>query len=299
MPLRSKVAVFKFALSNSVGSGKTLTACVIGSTRTIAFSPPSVTHAARSGPTITPCGAESPPSDICTVFFVFGSSSPSAPCDCAVYQTPPSGAGATSCGCAPEGTAKYRTSAARAELHNKAATKNAKIGRCRCIPNLLFGCIVTLAPALGRSIVGGLRIHPVCRIRGLDLFPERRARLQVVHQKFRRGESSRAMRRGGDHQNDRLARRETAVAMDDRDAHQRPARERLADMPLDFRFRHAGVVFERERRDGLAFLRAATDAGELHEGADIAAPTRQLRRFCCGIEQLTLQADGDVGLHGA
>ena len=45
---------------------------------------------------------------------VFGSSMPSAPCDCAVYQTVPSGAGATSCGCAPCGTSKVLTCAAGA-----------------------------------------------------------------------------------------------------------------------------------------------------------------------------------------
>ena len=75
-----------------------------GSTRTIAFSPPSVTHAAPSGPTITPCGAEPSPSGISVVCPVFGSSRPSLPVCWAVYQTVPSGATATSCGCVPAGT---------------------------------------------------------------------------------------------------------------------------------------------------------------------------------------------------
>src|SRR5205814_363450 len=46
MPWRSKVAVFRFALRRSLGSGKSLTARVAGSTRAIAFCPPSVTQAA-------------------------------------------------------------------------------------------------------------------------------------------------------------------------------------------------------------------------------------------------------------
>ena len=75
-----------------------------GSTRTIALSPPSVTHAAPSGPTMTPCGAEPSPSGISVVCPVFGSSRPSLPVCWAVYQTVPSGAAATSCGCVPAGT---------------------------------------------------------------------------------------------------------------------------------------------------------------------------------------------------
>src|SRR5206468_8044421 len=71
---------------------------VIGSTRTIAFSPPSVIHGAPSGPTITPCGADPVPSFVAFVAPVFGSSQPNSPESCAVYQTPPSRAGATSCG---------------------------------------------------------------------------------------------------------------------------------------------------------------------------------------------------------
>src|SRR5207245_6805956 len=84
-----------------------LTFSVMGSTRTIAFRPPSVIHGAPSGPTMTPCGREPAPRAICRVA-PLGSRRPSAPCACAVYQTPPSTAGATSCGCAPFGTA-YRS----------------------------------------------------------------------------------------------------------------------------------------------------------------------------------------------
>ena len=58
MPWRSKVAVFRLASGDDAGSGKRRTRRVFGSTRTIAFSPPSVIHGAPSGPTMTPCGAE-------------------------------------------------------------------------------------------------------------------------------------------------------------------------------------------------------------------------------------------------
>src|SRR5438128_809454 len=51
----------------------------LGSTRTMAFSPPSVTHGAPSGPTITPRGAERSPNSTYLVFPVTGSRCPSAP----------------------------------------------------------------------------------------------------------------------------------------------------------------------------------------------------------------------------
>ena len=74
-----------------------------GSTRTMAFSPPSVIHGAPSGPTMTPWGREPAPSGVCRVSPVSGLSHPSSPDPCAVYHTPPSRAGATSWGRDPAG----------------------------------------------------------------------------------------------------------------------------------------------------------------------------------------------------
>src|SRR5438067_12370075 len=104
MPDVSNTGVLRLAFGNSFGSGNTLTALVFGSTRTIAFSPPSVTQAAPSGPTMTPCGAEPLPSGTRCTSPLVGSSRPSSPAACAVYQTVPSGAGATSWGADPAGT---------------------------------------------------------------------------------------------------------------------------------------------------------------------------------------------------
>src|SRR5688500_15116361 len=103
-PRRSNVAVFRFAQPAVAGSGNRRTRFVRGSTRTIALRPLSVIHAAPSGPTITPCGDEPEPSAISRDLPVFGFSQPSSPEACAVYQTPPSRARATSCGCVPAGT---------------------------------------------------------------------------------------------------------------------------------------------------------------------------------------------------
>src|SRR5581483_4548518 len=107
MALPSKVAVFRFAARRLAGSGKRWISLVTGSTRTIAFRPPSVIQGAPSGPAMTPCGAERWPSALSGIQRdspVIGSSQPSAPPACAVYQTPPSAAGATSCGPAPSGS---------------------------------------------------------------------------------------------------------------------------------------------------------------------------------------------------
>jgi len=62
----------------------------------IAFRPLSVTHGAPSGPTITPWGLDPGPREMWRVDPVAGSSRPNAPAFWAVYQTLPSGAGATS-----------------------------------------------------------------------------------------------------------------------------------------------------------------------------------------------------------
>ena len=100
------------------------------------------------------------------------------------------------------------------------------------------------------------------------------------------------MRRRGDHQHDIVARHEPAVAVDDGDAEQRPALLRLRDVAGDLLLGHAGIVLERERRDALAGLVVAADAGEGDHRADVGAPARELRRLGGGVEILALQADG-------
>src|SRR5688500_2515139 len=70
---------------------------------------------------MTPCGAEPSPRATCRVRPVSGSSQPSSPDPCAVYQTPPSRAGATSWGLLPAGTRYSRTLSAGVELVPSAA----------------------------------------------------------------------------------------------------------------------------------------------------------------------------------
>src|SRR5688572_12744019 len=80
----------------------------------MALRPPSVTQAAPSGPTITPCGAEPAPRATRFTSLVAGLSQPSSPVRWPVYQTPPSRAGATSCGADPAGTVNTSTASALA-----------------------------------------------------------------------------------------------------------------------------------------------------------------------------------------
>src|ERR687898_3612746 len=84
---------------------------------------------------MTPWGAEPAPSATCFVLPERGSSQPSRPEPCAVYQTPPSLAGATSCGCVPLGTANSRTrgwlAAEVAALADAAASSAAKATAAR------------------------------------------------------------------------------------------------------------------------------------------------------------------------
>src|SRR5688572_635039 len=82
-------------------------------------------------------------------------------------------------------------------------------------------------PATGRCRVRSPCLNPLAAPCTLLLLPERRADLQIVHQKFRRCESSLAMRGRCDDQYHVLSGNQPAVAVDDRDAKQRPARLRL------------------------------------------------------------------------
>src|SRR5947207_14357873 len=143
-PSLSNTAVLRFALGRSAGSGNRLTSVVTGSTRTIALRPPSVTHGAPSGPTMTPCGADLAPSLTALVTPNLGSSHPSSPESCAVYQTPPSRAGATSCGPWPLVTGySCRTKSAVARVADGAAAVALGVGAGDAVRT-------TTPPSIGR-----------------------------------------------------------------------------------------------------------------------------------------------------
>src|ERR1700761_7764192 len=119
-------------------------------------------------------------------------------------------------------------------------------------------------PAFGGSVVGRLGVDPGLAARLLDLLPEWRAGLQIIHQELGGGEGGLAVARRGRHQHNRLPRRDPAEAVNDGDAKQRPARDGFIDMARDFRLGHARIMFERERADRFAVFIGAADAGEGH-----------------------------------
>src|SRR5690242_8296131 len=102
---------------------------------------------------MTPCGAEPGPSGICRVSPVLGSSWPNAPARCAVYQIVPSGAGATSCGPEPGGTAySWIASGGRAAVGVDAGTVTA--GATRGVADARAGVAVGPVVAVGAAVVG-------------------------------------------------------------------------------------------------------------------------------------------------
>src|SRR5918995_3043439 len=114
VPPGSKTAVLRLASLPvpSDANGNVRTSDVEGSTRTMAFRPPSEIHGAPSGPTMTPWGREPGPRSISSTAPVPGSRRPSFPDPCAVYHTVPSASTATSWGREPTGTSYSCTCAA-------------------------------------------------------------------------------------------------------------------------------------------------------------------------------------------
>ena len=116
------------------------------------------------------------------------------------------------------------------------------------------------------------------------LLPERRLGLQPVDQERRRIQRRLAMRRGGQHQHDVLARQQPADAVDHRAAEQRPAPLRLRGDPRDGAFGHRRIVLQRHRGDTLIAGVAAHRADEAADAADIGAPGGQCGEFRADVE---------------
>ena len=92
------------------------------------------------------------------------------------------------------------------------------------------------------------------------------------------------MRRCGCDQNDVFSGDDPPVPVDYRYAQQGPAPLGLPNVPRNFRLCHFGVVLERDRRDGFARFRPATDAREGYERADFGPPiagSRSSQRQLC------------------
>src|SRR5262245_55833027 len=162
--------------------------------------------------------------------------------------------------------------------------------------------VARLCPAVGGGVVRRFGIHPRASDAArdgaaggaLDPLPERSAGLEIVHQELGGRKGILAMRCGRHHQPDVLAWRDPPIAMDHGDAQEGPAALGRLDVARDLGLRHAGIVLERERRDRLAVLVAAADAGEGDDRANVIAPARERGGLGGGVERLLLQADRHI-----
>src|SRR5262245_15977821 len=105
---------------------------------------------------------------------------------------------------------------------------------------LLGGRLV--APARGRGVVARFGLDPARAGRSVLALPERRARLEIVHEKARRLERGLAMLRRRDDENDIVAGLERAVTVHDEARLKREARARLGLDACELRLGHAGIM---------------------------------------------------------
>ena len=97
--------------------------------------------------------------------------------------------------------------------------------------------------------------------------------------------------RGGDgDENDPLARRDAAIAMDNGRAEKRPARLGFTRRAGDFVLGHAGIMLKLERSERSALVAAIAD--KTHDRADVSSPARERFGLRARVEILSLDADG-------
>src|SRR5882672_6091325 len=138
-------------------------------------------------------------------------------------------------------------------------------------------------PAVRRFVVGGARLDPGRAAGAVLLLPERRLRLEVVHDELAGGEGIAAMRARHRDEHDRVVRLELAVAMNHGAVHHLPARGGLVDDLADRVLRHAGVMLERHAH-------LAHQTHEARHRADLAV-FRHRAHLCAEVEVLALNSD--------
>ena len=97
------------------------------------------------------------------------------------------------------------------------------------------------------------------------------------------------MRRGDGDEDDPLARRDLAVAVDHSHAEKRPARLRLARRAGDLLLRHAGIMLKLEGPEPSALVAAVAD--EACDRANVRSSAGERFGLGAGIEILSLDAD--------
>src|SRR5947208_10930425 len=179
--------------------------------------------------------------------------------------------------------------------------------RPRCSPRakrkrLRSLCGAAWRPPIGERIVRLFGVDPNLATRPpatgkLDLFPERRARFEIIHQEFGGRESILTVSGSGDDEDDLFAGLEPAIAVDYGDAEQRPTPFGRFDVTHNLGLGHSRIVLERHGRERGARLILAAYTGKCDHSADIAGVGKGSGRLAPGIEGLTLQSDSGGHLH--
>src|SRR5690606_190246 len=100
-----------------------------------------------------------------------------------------------------------------------------------------------------------------------------------------------AVRRSGDNQYNRIAKRQIPIAMDDQARLQLPAALRLRFDLFEFPLRHAGIMLKAETGHRAAVVEIADQPCEADNRADIGSAFADCGDFRAGVKRLALYAD--------
>src|SRR5882672_337148 len=143
-------------------------------------------------------------------------------------------------------------------------------------------------PASDALVVAFACFDPHGAALALFELPERRPRLQIIHQKFGRGECRLTMARGHADEDDALARCKASDAVHHAHAEKWPASLCFPDMGGDLALGEARIMVERHRLHGVV---GAHETDEARDGADLSGRGVERGDLCTGIEVFALDAD--------
>src|SRR4030095_16657901 len=130
-------------------------------------------------------------------------------------------------------------------------------------------------PTLGRDIVRRPGFYPTRPRAALFFLPERRARLEIVHDELAGCERIAAVRARHDYEDDLVGGLEKAHPVYDERVVNAPAAFGLPHYLLDGPLRHSRIVLEAHFCHRISFIDVAHDADEARHRADLGVPAAQ------------------------